>query len=280
MDKQSVAILGAKGMLGSDVLLACQDQKINAVPFDLPDFDITNTNQLENAVSKASAVVNCAAYTNVEKAESENDLAYKINAEAVSKLGQIAKRAHKWVLHISTDFVFDGSSKRPYVESDEPNPINAYGKSKLAGEQLLIESRCHHCIMRIEWTYGTYGRNFVTKLIEAAKNNRELKVVSDQTGSPTATAEVAKVICRLLQRKPEGLFHFANAGFISRFDMAKFVLDKLNLKVELNSCQSSDYKTAVKRPLNSCFNCDKIKALLAEPIAPWQVPLGKFLERL
>ena len=225
-------------------------------------------------------MVNCAAYTDVDGAESEHDLAYAVNAAAVGRLGNIARNTGKWVLHISTDFVFDGKSDRPYVETDTPNPINTYGASKLAGEQFLVESGCRHCIMRLEWTYGLGGNNFVTKLIKRAKANKKLKVVDDQIGSPTATTEVAKVICKLLQKKPEGLFHFASAGYVSRFEMAKFVFDKLGMSVDLSSCKSANLPSAAARPLNSRFDCSKIKALLDEPIKPWQEPLERFLRQL
>jgi dTDP-4-dehydrorhamnose reductase len=280
MAKNRIAILGGKGMLGSDLALACQQHRLIATVLDLPEFDITNEKHLSNALKDVDAVINCAAYTDVEKAESESELVYKVNAQAVGKLGFAAKQAGVWVLHISTDFVFDGKSKRPYIETDPPHPINIYGASKLAGEKLLLESRCRHCIMRVEWTYGSTGNNFVTKIIKQAKTNRRLKIVDDQIGSPTATTEVAKVICKLLPKKPDGLFHFASAGYVSRFEMAKFIFDKLNMSVDLSSCKTADFPTAAVRPLNSRFDCSKIEALLGEPIAPWQVPLERFLERL
>jgi len=280
MVKDRVAILGGKGMLGSDLALACQQHRLITTVLDLPEFDITNENHLTNALKGVDAVINCAAYTNVEKAESESELAYKVNGEAVGKLGFAAKEAGVWVLHISTDFVFDGKSRRPYVETDPPHPINIYGASKLAGEELLVESGCRYCIMRVEWTYGSGGNNFVTKMIKRARTSRRLKVVDDQIGSPTATAEIAKVICKLLPKKPEGLFHFASAGCVSRFEMAKFIFDKLNMFVDLNSCKTAEFPTVAARPLNSRFDCSKIEALLGEPIAPWQVPLERFLERL
>jgi dTDP-4-dehydrorhamnose reductase len=280
MVEARVAILGGKGMLGSDLALICQQHRLITTVLDLPEFDITNEKHLTDALKGVDAVINCAAYTNVEKAESETELAYKVNGEAVGKLGFAAKEAGVWVLHISTDFVFDGKSRRPYIETDPPHPINIYGASKLAGEELLLESSCRYCIMRVEWTYGSGGNNFVTKMIKRARTSRRLKVVDDQIGSPTATAEIAKVICKLLPKKPQGLFHFASAGCVSRFEMAKFIFDKLNMFVDLNSCKTTDFPTVAARPLNSRFDCSKIKALLDEPIEPWQAPLGRFLERL
>jgi dTDP-4-dehydrorhamnose reductase len=280
MAEDTVAILGGKGMLGTDLASECTKQGINFEVFDLPEFDITNEQHLGKAIRDAKAVINCAAYTNVEKAESETNLAYQVNGVAVGRLGALARQDNIWVLHISTDFVFDGKSDRPYLETDSPNPINAYGRSKLAGEQLLVESRCHYCIMRLEWTYGLHGNNFVTKLIKKAETEEQLKVVDDQIGSPTATTEVAKVICKLLQIKPQGLFHFASAGYVSRFEMAKFIFDKLNMSVDLSSCKTSDYVSAAARPLNSRFDCSKIKALLDGPIEPWQGPLERFLRQI
>lgn len=280
MGENKVVILGGRGMLGSDLATACEENNIEVTVLDLPEFDITNEQHLNDAVCGAAAIINCAAYTNVEKAESENELAYKVNGEAVGKLGAIAKAAGVWVLHISTDFVFEGDSERPYVETDEPDPINIYGKSKLAGEKLLVESGCRHCIMRIEWTYGKAGNNFVTKLVSAAKQGKELRVVDDQTGSPTATTEAAKAVLSLLKRKPEGLFHFASSGYVSRFEMAKFVFERLNMSVDLSSCKTSDYKCAAARPLSSRFDCSRISSLLDEPIEPWQGPLERFLRQL
>jgi dTDP-4-dehydrorhamnose reductase len=280
MGENVVAILGGRGMLGTDVAEECSRRCISHQVFDLPEFDITDKRQLENVVAGASAIVNCVAYTNVDGAESEYDLAYRVNAEAVGNLGQSAGKYEKWVLHISTDFVFDGRLNQPYVETDEPNPIGKYGKSKLAGEELLIESGCRCCIMRVEWTYGLHGRNFVTKLLERTKKSRELKVVDDQIGSPTATTEAAKAVCQVILKRPEGLFHFASEGYVSRFEMARFIFNKKGVAVDLQPCKTSDYVSPAARPLNSCFNCDKIKAILDEPIEHWEGPLERFLRRL
>ena len=280
MAEDKVAILGGRGMLGTDLRRECTEQGVDFEVFDLPDFDITNITILQQAVCNAQMIVNCAAYTDVDGAESQAELAYQVNATAVGRLGALAREANVWVLHISTDFVFDGKSDRPYIETDIPNPISIYGASKLAGEQLLVESRCRHCIMRIEWTYGSGGSNFATKLVKRAKESKKIKVVDDQIGSPTATTEVAKVICKLLSNMPEGIFHFASAGYVSRFEMAKFIFDKLDMSVDLSSCKTGDYATAAARPLNSRFDCSKIKTLLDEPIEPWQGPLERFLRQL
>jgi len=265
-------------MLGTDLAELCRKLKLDAAALDLPEFDITDPEQLKAAVDGAELIVNCAAYTDVDGAESQYDQAYAVNAQAAGHIGNLAAQTNKYVIHISTDFVFDGTSNRPYLETDRPNPINAYGKTKLAGEKLLAESGCEHCIIRVQWTYGRAGSNFVKKLLQRAKSQKLLKVVDDQTGSPTATTEVAKTILRLLSEKPVGLFHFASAGYVSRFDLARFIIEKTGISAELEPCKSTDLHSLAKRPLNSCFNCDKIQALLDGPIEQWQVSLEKYLK--
>ncbi len=278
----TVAILGGKGMLGTDLAQVCADRGFEFRIFDLPEFDITDKQQLSDAVDPCDMVVNCAAYTNVDGAESEKELAYKVNCDAVGQLGQLAEKAGKWILHISTDFVFDGNSNEPYIETDKTNPVNEYGRSKLAGEQALIKSGCNYTIMRVEWTYGKAGNNFVKKIITRAGETGKLKVIDDQVGSPTSTKEAAKAICDLIEQKPKPrvLFHFANCGYVSRYEMARFIVEKLGMDVKVTACKSSDFVTPAKRPLNSCFCCDKISQLLHEPIRPWQEPLEEYLRIL
>jgi len=280
MGKRSVAILGGRGMLGSDLAAACVRCGFEVRAYDLPDFDILNLGQVREAIDEADAVVNCAAYTNVDGAESQRELAHRVNGEAAGQMGRLAADSGKWVLHFGTDFVFDGELDRPYAETDAPNPINEYGRSKLAGERLLAQSGCSHCIVRLEWTYGTHGNNFVTKIIECARASGQLEVVNDQVGSPTATTEVAGVACRLLEQRVEGLFHFANSGYASRFDVAKYITEQLSLAAEVLPCRTSDYPSPARRPLNSRFDCSKIQALLGEPIRPWQESLASFLRHL
>ncbi|MCJ7729213.1 MAG: dTDP-4-dehydrorhamnose reductase [Sedimentisphaerales bacterium] len=274
-----VVILGGKGMLGTDVAAECKGRGIDFEVFDLPEFDITNEHQLAAAVRGAKTIINCAAYTNVEKAETETELAFRVNTEAVGQLSVFARKSDAWVLHISTDFVFDGAGSKPYVEKDIPHPINAYGRTKLAGERLLVENRCRCCIMRVEWTYGLHGENFVKKFLQKARTQKEMKVIDDQFGSPTATTEAAKAVCDLMLKKPKGIYHFANQGYVSRLGVAEFIAQTLRLDVQLTACKTSDYPSAAARPLNSRFDCGKIRPLLHGPIKPWQTSLEEFLKQ-
>jgi len=265
-------------MLGTDLAAIAAGRGHSVTGLDLPAFDITRTDHLQRAVACGGVIVNCAAYTNVEKAEAEPELAHKVNAEAVGRLGEIAKQADLPVLHISTDFVFDGTLKRPYTEADMPNPVSVYGASKWMGEQALMASGSCHCIIRVEWTYGRNGVNFIQKLLAAAGAGKPLRVVDDQVGAPTATTAVSLAICQLLEEGfPEGVFHLAAGGFVSRFEMAQFMFQTLKMPVELSPCKTSDFPSAAKRPLNSRFDCGKIESALGRPMEHWKKMLCDYL---
>jgi len=278
--KPVVAVLGGKGMLGTDLVAACAARGFDVHSYDLPEFNITDTEHVRNVVETSDAVINCAAYTDVDGAETHVELAHRVNAHAVGCLGELAARLGKWVLHFSTDFVFDGTLERPYQETDSPNPINEYGRSKLAGERLLGSSGCDHCIMRLQWTYGANGNNFITKLVRRAAAGGTVSVVDDQVGAPTAVGEVAKAACRMIEGRVTGLYHFAAGGYASRYDVAAFAFERLSLPARLQRCRTADYPSPAARPLNSRFDCSRIQALLDEPIAPWQEPLAHYLRQL
>jgi len=276
-----VAVLGGKGMLGTDLNQILMIRGLVPTIYDLPKLDILNSRQLAMALEEADAVVNCAAYTNVDGAESNVEAAYRINAEAVGNMGRMAAKRNVPVLHISTDFVFDGKGDRPYSEEDAVGPLGVYGASKLKGEQLLAESGCRYCTVRVEWTYGRAGNNFIEKILERARSGQEIRVVDDQVGSPTNTREVALALTELLQHPgglPQGLFHFAAAGYASRFEVARFAIEKAGLDVQVLPCKSSEFTAPARRPLNSRFDCRKISRLLAGPIKCWQAPLERYLE--
>ncbi len=267
-------------MLGTELAVACRNRGFDVRVYDLPEFDITEIKHLRQAVDTADAIINCAAYTDVDGAESQSQLAHRVNGQAVGRLGELAQKRDKWVLHISTDFIFDGRLDRPYVETDAPNPISEYGRSKLAGERLLEASACSQCILRLEWTYGPKGNNFITKLLRRAAAGGPVSVVDDQVGAPTSVAEVAAVACRVMEERATGVYHFAGAGYASRYDVAAFVFERLSRPVPLQHCRTADYPSPAARPLNSRFDCGKIQALLHEPIAPWQEPLERYLRQL
>ncbi|MBI3985328.1 MAG: dTDP-4-dehydrorhamnose reductase, partial [Lentisphaerae bacterium] len=232
---------------------------------------------VEAALAQAAVVVNCAAYTNVDKAEEQPEVARAVNAEAVGVLGRLARQRGTYVVHISTDFVFDGKGDRPYVETDTPRPLNVYGDSKWKGELALQASGCDHAILRVEWSYGRHGVHFIAKLLERAHTGVDLKVVDDQIGAPTWTADAARAILCLLRGRHTGLYHFASGGFVSRYDMARFVLQAFDLQNRISPCSSETFPMKAVRPKNSRFNTAKIQPLLDHPIRDWQTALSEFL---
>ncbi len=274
-----VAVLG-QGMLGKAVLTALAATPNPATGYDLPDWDITREADLPQAVAAAEVIINCAAATDVDGAESRREEVFRVNAEAVGNLGRLCADAGKYVVHISTDFVFDGAKPEPYTENDLPNPINVYGESKLAGEHLLQASGCAHCILRVEWTYGPHGANFVSKIVELARKRDTLKVVADQFGAPTSVLEVAKAIVTVLERQPQGLYHFAAAGRASRFEAACFIIAGSGLDCRAEPCSSNEFATPARRPLNSVFDCGKFDREIGVMRRPWQEPLRNFLGTL
>lgn len=273
-----VAVLGGRGMLGTDVCAQLRTLGCAPVAFDLPECDITRPGHLATALEGVDGVVNCAAFTNVDKAEDVPDIARAVNATAVGELGRQSAARNVFVLHISTDFVFDGNGEAPYAETSAPAPLSVYGLTKLEGEEALTESGCRHAIVRVQWSYGLNGVNFPVKLLERAASGAELRIVDDQVGAPTWTQDMARAVSGLLLSRTEGLYHFANAGYASRYETAAFIVKRLGLSNKVSPCKSADFPMKARRPLNSRFDTRKIQALLDAPIRPWQDALGEFIE--
>jgi len=278
MADPGLLVLGARGMLGTDVTAALAAAGVPARGLDLPELDITDEDALRGVVSARSVIINCAAYTDVDRAEDQEALARRVNADAVAALGGLAAEAGAYVLHVSTDFVFDGTKTGAYTEDDPPNPLSAYGRTKLAGEQALAASGCRHGVIRIQWTYGRAGRHFVSKIAELARARDRIMVVDDQSGAPTATTEAALAILALADARAEGIHHFAAAGEATRFDVARTVVEGLGLSTVVEPCSSDHFITRAARPANSRFDCARVRALLGRPIRQWREVLDEYLE--
>ncbi|MFH1477157.1 MAG: dTDP-4-dehydrorhamnose reductase [Verrucomicrobiota bacterium] len=275
---ETVTILGGRGMLGSDLAPVLTRAGYSIRILDLPEFDLTKTDHLAHAMEGTQVIVNCAAFTNVDQAEERFDTALEVNGRSVGALGAAAKGRGIFVVHISTDFVFDGRQTWPYVETDPPNPINAYGRSKLEGERALQRSACAHVILRVQWSYGSHGANFINKIRERAGKSAEVKVVTDQIGAPTWTVDMARAIAVLIRDRRKGLYHFANAGYASRFEVARFMVTQLNLPTKITPCTSAAFPSPALRPKNSWFDTAKIQSILDPPIRSWQDALAEFLQ--
>ena len=291
--KQHLALIGANGMLASAInKLAPEVYEI--IPLDLPDFDITDHYLVLNSLRKVrpNVIVNCAAYTNVDGCESEEEIAKQVNGKGPRHLANAAKEIGATLVHISTDFVFDGEKKKPYIEDDPVNPQSAYGRTKTFGEQAVLDSGLkEYFIVRTSWLYGPGGKNFVDTIIRLAKEREELRIVSDQVGTPTYTEDLTQAIFSLLAldcsqfspMPPYGTYHFSNEGECTWYDFAKEIINQLKkqgvpLRVkEVVPIRTKEYPMPAKRPAYSVLSKEKIKATTGLKIPGWKSALEKYL---
>jgi dTDP-4-dehydrorhamnose reductase len=247
-----VLVTGAKGMLGTDVVEAlAKDHKVTAQ--DIDDFDIRDLSATAQAIRKASpeAIVHLAAFTDVEACEERREFARQSNGDGTLHVALGAKAVGAYVVYISTDYVFDGAKRVPYLESDEPSPINAYGASKLVGERYLAETTPDHLIVRTSWLFGPNGRNFIDTIMSKAGSGEVLKVINDQRGCPTYTGHLAAGIKAALERGLKGILHMTNSGDTTWYDLAKYALGLAGMKSDIEPVPGSAYPTKARRPAYS-----------------------------
>jgi dTDP-4-dehydrorhamnose reductase len=276
--RATVAVLGSQGMLGQELVRVLANAGWEVLPLARPAFDFTREADLAAVVRQAPILINATAYTNVDGAEREPELAHLMNATQVGRLGQLAARQGAYVLHFSTDFVFPGTHGAAYCEADTPAPINTYGRSKLAGEVALRESGAQHAILRLAWTYGAGQRHFVGKLLQRASQQPVVRMVSDQVGASTWTRQVARAVPLLLAERVTGLYHCTAAGNATRYEIADFVLRYLNWPVHLLPCLTADFPAPAARPLNSRLNCDRLLARVPWRQRHWRDALAQYLD--
>lgn len=248
--------------------------------------DLADTDAIRRVVRdvKPEVIVNAAAYTAVDKAESEPALAYAINATAPGVLAEEAKRVGALLVHYSTDYVFDGTKLTPYVEEDEPNPLNVYGASKLAGERSIQASGCRHLILRTSWVYGVRGRNFLLTILRLAKERPELQVVDDQFGAPTAALAIARGSSMVLRAvrddaTSDGLFHMTAAGSATWCEFARSIVALSRLNTPVRPIASGDFVTAARRPRNSLLDNSRLHGVFNVSLPDWHIGLEDLLCR-
>jgi dTDP-4-dehydrorhamnose reductase len=280
----NILITGSNGQLGSELREISPNYPNNNFLFtDVKQLDITNHKAVKEFVqiNKINVIINCAAYTAVDKAESEFELANAINHLAVANFAQIAKDNNIKFIHISTDYVFNGYSYKPYVESDMPDPKSIYGQTKLYGEQVIQKiNPANSVIIRTSWVYSVFGNNFVETMLRLAKDREAISVVVDQIGSPTHAADLAQSIIEILpliQNEMTEVYHFSNEGVCSWYDFSKAVFEIKNIKINLLPLESVDYKTKAIRPYYSVLNKSKIKQKYNLTIPYWRSSLKKYL---
>jgi dTDP-4-dehydrorhamnose reductase len=252
-------------MLGQDVIRAAGG---DAVALTRAELDVTDRAAVQAAV-RGATVVNCAAYTNVDGAESDSEAAHAVNADGARNVAEAAER----VVYVSTDYVFDGAKAQPYVESDPTGPLQEYGHSKLAGELATAEANEDHLVVRASWLFGAGGRNFVETLLTLGRERDELRVVDDQVGSPTFTGHLAEALVALAAGDRRGLLHVAGGGSCSWFEFARAIFARSDVEAELQPCTTDEFPRPARRPANSVLESER-----GAPALPtWQEGLDAYL---
>ncbi|MFO7657017.1 MAG: dTDP-4-dehydrorhamnose reductase [Bacteroidales bacterium] len=285
--KKKILVTGSKGQLGSEfALLQSGYQSFEFLFHDADTLDLTDFKKVEQFIkaNTPAYIVNCAAFTAVDKAETESAAAYLINAEVPGKLAELASKNHACFIHISTDYVFDGKNHKPYVEDDLTNPASEYGKSKLAGEQKVMQYD-NSVIIRTSWLYSQFGHNFIKTILRLAKERETLSIVFDQTGTPTNAADLASAICMLIAYSeknhfPKGIYHYSNEGVCSWYDFAREITEQAGLGCKINPITTDHYPQPAPRPHYSVMNKSKIKQAIDIEIPYWKDSFSTCLKNI
>ncbi len=281
----NVLITGANGQLGNEMrVVAKQYTEVDFVFTDVEELNICNADEVDSFVKnlRPDYIVNCAAYTAVDKAETDIDLCRAINCDAVKNLGIAAQKYQAKIIHVSTDYVFDGTSNIPYTETMPTNPQTIYGKTKLEGEKALLSVCNASFIIRTSWLYSSFGNNFVKTMLRLGNERDSLNVVFDQVGTPTYAADLANAIWKIITSKKTdyGVYHFSNEGICSWYDFTTAIFRLTNTNCQVFPIESSEYPTKTPRPFYSVLNKHKIKSTFAVSIPHWEVSLQKCLQIL
>lgn len=275
-----VLVTGANGQLGFDVVNRLEASRIEYLGTDKKTLDLTNEQQVKMVILTylPDVVIHCAAYTAVDKAEDEKDLCYAVNVLGTRYVAEACKEINAKMVYISTDYVFDGKGSKPISVTDEPNPINYYGKTKLEGElevQKLLEK---YFIVRVSWLYGVNGNNFVKTMLKLGKEKRKIYVVGDQYGSPTNTHDLAALLIEMIYTQKYSIYHVTNEGFCSWYQFACEIFRIAKMDVSVYEILTEEYPTRAKRPKNSRLSKDKLDAVGFKRLPSFKSSIEKFLE--
>ena len=270
-----ILLTGCRGQLGSELARALPALG-ELIATDRSSLDLFAAASIREVLQRTrpQVIVNAAAYTAVERAESEEALAVQVNAVAPGVLAEEAKRLGSLLVHYSTDYVFDGTKSTPYTEDDTTNPLNAYGRSKLEGENRIAGSGCRYLVFRTSWVYGPRGRNFLRAILQASREKPQLTVVDDQYGAPTSSIAIAQATVRALQgRAAQGLFHMSAGGRTTWFAFARTVLQRAGIATPVVPIGSDQYPAKARRPINSLLDNSRLKQVFGIELAPWEEQL-------
>lgn len=276
-----ILVTGAKGQLGHDVMNELAKRGHEGIGVDVEEMDITNPEIVDKVIteSKVDAVMHGAAYTAVDAAEDNLELCRKINAYGTENVAKVCKKLDIPMVYISTDYVFDGEGTRPWEPDDERHPLNAYGQTKYEGE-LAVEKLDKFFIIRIAWVFGVNGKNFIKTMLNLAKTHDTLTVVNDQTGSPTYTYDLARLLVDMMETDKYGFYHATNEGLCTWYEFAVEIFRQAGVDVKVIPVSSEEYKAKAKRPCNSRMNKDKLDEMGFERLPSWQDALARYLDVL
>jgi len=277
-----ILLTGSNGQLGHDFKKIFDKKNIEYIATDYKELDITsdeNLNKFFQENEGITHVINCAAYNDVDKAETDKKV-WLLNAEAPKKLAEFSKKIGAIFVTYTTDFVFDGEKSSPYVEDDKTNGISEYGKSKAQGEKEVLKAYDRSFVIRTSWVFGIANNNFNKQVINWSKSRNELNIVDDQVSVPTYSMDLAEFSWKLIQTKKFGLYHITNDGIASKYDQAKYVLEKIGWKGTLGRAKTADFNLPAKRPAYSKLDSSKVEKLLGEKIPTWQSGIDRFLEEM
>lgn len=279
MSKLKIIITGANGQLGRELAEWTTDTA-DIIGFGRDELDITSLPACRNlfTLHRPDVVIHCAAYTAVDKAESEPDEAFRVNGAATRNVAVAAREVGAKLCYISTDYVFDGTSAAPYNEYDQTNPQTVYGKSKLAGEQAVLTLHDRFFIVRSSWVYGKYGNNFVKTMLKMAGERDQLKVVADQIGSPTYTHDLVAFLLELVHTDYYGIYHASNSGSCSWYDFAKAIFEDSGTDIQVEPCTTADFPRPAPRPAYSVMEHSAIRSNGLNVLRPWREALNHFLK--
>lgn len=285
-----VLITGSNGQLGSEIRdLYTNYENIEFFFKDLPELDISDADSVSTLIinKRINVVINCAAYTAVDKAEENIEIAERVNSTGVSNIVEALEKVNGKLIHISTDYVFDGNNSQPYKESDPVSPIGIYGKTKRAGELAVIKSKIDAIVIRTSWLYSSFGNNFLKTMLRLGKQQESINVVSDQIGTPTYARNLAKICLDILQisglekiSDKGKIYHYSNIGIASWYDFAVLIMEIAELNCKVNPILTKDYSTLSKRPHYSVLNKEKIKTDFNIDIPLWEESLNECIIKL
>ena len=278
-----ILITGANGQLGYDFQRLFDSLEVKYIATDVADFDITNEKSIDDFFLKhnnISLIINCAAYNDVDKAETDSDFCMLLNSRAPLNLAKKAKEIGATFVTYSTDFVFDGDIRDPYTEEDMPNPPSVYAKSKRMGEEAVLAEYDKSFVIRTSWVFGIANNNFNKQVINWSKTRDELNIVDDQVSVPTYSKDLAYFSWKLIETKKYGLYHMSNSGICSKYDQAKYVLDNIGWTGKLGTSKTEDFNLPAKRSKFSKLDSTKLENMVGEKIPSWQNAIDRFLEEL